>query len=107
MADEKNKILPLATEEIPQEEDLKTVTVDGVEVTIDLAVFDDIEFLETIADIDGGDGAKLVALLKNTFGKEDYARIKKELKGDKKRLKISDLVAWFGKVMQALGQKKS
>lgn len=83
---------------------IQTVVVDGIRVTLDPAVFDDMDILETIVDIEDGNGARIVTLMRRIFG-DDYTRIKSELKGNKKVLTVTAMAEWFEKMMEELGQK--
>jgi hypothetical protein len=98
------QVLELKKMETEDRTSIQTVVVDGVHVTLDPAVFDDMDILETIVDIEDGNGARIVTLMRRIFG-DDYTRIKSELKGNKKVLTVTAMAEWVEKMMEELGQK--
>lgn len=83
---------------------IESVEVDGVKVSISMAVLEDIETVEAMADIQNGNPLAIVPLFRKLFG-TDYERIKKELKGDDETLSIEKITQWFTDVIEAINEK--
>lgn len=83
---------------------IKTVTVDGITVSIDMEIMEDIETIEIIADTQDGNPLAMIKLFRHIFGKE-YENIKKKLKGDARTLNIKKITDWFAAVMEAINAK--
>ncbi|RIY26641.1 hypothetical protein CJI52_05725 [Bifidobacteriaceae bacterium WP022] len=77
----------------------KTVTVKGVELTVDLNLFDDLEVLELLGEMNPPNGAEpdvtaLPAFLQAVLGISQYQEVKDSLRDDEGRVRI-DKVAEF------------
>ena len=79
-----------------------TVTVNGVQVTIDPAVFDDLEVVEALYDMQSGDNTgtlSIVKFLRKVFG-DDYARVKEALRDpDTGRVEVEAITGILEQVM--------
>ena len=89
----------------------KTIEVEGIELTLDIARFDDFEMVEAIADAsdeDLDDTAKMravVKLFRLTFG-DEYSRVKEELRAVHDGvLTTQTMMDFFTAVLEALGAK--
>ncbi len=84
-------------------EDVICAEVRGIPVRVERdALANDIDTLELLADIDGGNVLKLVRLMQHVFGEEQYAEIKKSLAKDG-RTTVSDMTDFMGEVFAAIG----
>lgn len=77
----------------------KTVTVQGVELTVNLNLFDDLEVLELLGKMNPPNGAEpditaLPAFLQIALGFSQYQEVKNSLRDDEGRVTI-DKVAGF------------
>lgn len=87
-----------------KKKEIKTTEIDGIKVSISMAILEDIETLEAMSDIHRGDATAIIPLFRRIFG-DDYERIKKELKGDAETLSIEKVTKWFTDVIEALNEK--
>lgn len=84
-------------------EDVICTEARGIPVRVERdALTNDIDTLELLADIDGGNPLKLVRLMQHVFGEEQYAEIKKSLAKDG-RTAVSDMTDFMGEVFAAIG----
>lgn len=84
-------------------EEPKRYIVQGVEVELSDDAFDDMEVVDLLDDIDGGQMTKFPKLFKALFG-DDYPRIKGEL-GEGGRLSVTRAAEFFGELMEAANSK--
>lgn len=84
----------------PKQVDGKTVTVDGIKVTISVDAIDDFELLDDLAQMQDGNAARIVSACKRLFG-DDYSRILDELRVDG-RVKTSRVSQFFMDVFKAV-----
>ena len=78
-------------------------TSTGFEVTIDDDVFDDIELVEQLAVIDGGDRAQFPLVLERVLGKEQKKALYDHLRNEKGRVSIAAAMQAFGEIFESVG----
>ena len=69
--------------------DKNKIVVDGIIVEIPQERLEDMETLEAMSDIQHGNALEIVPLFRRIF-REDYSRIKAELKGDSETLRSEE-----------------
>lgn len=69
--------------------------------------FDDIEVLEALVDLSGGDSLALVRVMRSTLGPDRWAELKAELAGEDGRTSATAVTQWFLDKMAEVGAKKS
>lgn len=84
----------------------RTVTVHGVTLTIDPAIFDDLDMLEDLyamqesADGDGAGAFRMIPFLRRLLG-DDYARVKKALRDpDTGRIPMESVASFVAELME-------
>ncbi len=78
--------------------------VDGIPVCVERAALDDIEVMELLGDLAGGNPFALTKVMVAIFGKEQYSNIKASLAGESGRTSASSVGEWFGRAFPALGE---
>lgn len=81
------------------------VTVDGFEVEVARETLaDDLDTLEMLSDVDGGNVLAMPRLLRHVFGEGQYARVKAALAGEDGRTSLTAMSDFLGKVFSAIGE---
>lgn len=81
------------------------VTVDGIDVEVARETLaDDLDTLEMLSDVDGGNVLAMPRLLRHVFGEEQYARVKAALAGGDGRTSLTAMSDFLGKVFSAIGE---
>lgn len=86
---------------------IKGKTTSGFAFTLDDGVLDDWEILEALNDIDEGDSTKVVAVLKHLLSDDQYKALKDHLRGENKRVKVTDMVAALQDILSASNKTKN
>lgn len=82
------------------------VTVDGVEVEVARETLaDDLDTLELLSDVDGGNVLAMPRLLRHVFGEVQYARVKAALAGDDGRTSLAAMSDFLSRVFAAIGDE--
>jgi hypothetical protein len=84
----------------------KSITVRGVDLTIDPNVFMSIDFLELMSKAQNADATALVGLCKLVFGDNQYETVKKALKGENGFTPVKDIMEFFDEVVIQAQVKK-
>ena len=80
----------------------KTVEIDGLEITVDPAVFQDYELREALADVDNGDPTNLVRPFRMVFKGDAYQAVKDHLRDADGRVNVKDMTAFLLKAVKAV-----
>ena len=78
---------------------------DGFTVSVDEKALDDYELLEDLAEIDGGNGARVISAINRLFGEEVEA-LKEHLR-ENGRVSTQAMIQALMEVIQGLKAKKS
>lgn len=82
------------------------VTVGGIEVEVSRETLaDDLDTLEMLSDVDGGNVLAMPRLLRHVFGDEQYGRVKAALAGEDGRTSLTAMSDFLGKVFAAIGDE--
>lgn len=82
------------------------VTVEGVDVEVARETLaDDLDTLEMLSDVDGGNVLAMPRLLRHVFGEAQYRRVKAALAGDDGRTSLTAMSDFLGKVFAAIGDE--
>lgn len=80
---------------------IKTVEIDGFELDIDTAVFEDFEFLESLADVANGEPANVIRPFRLLFAGDTYQAVKDHLRDEDGRVPVKAMSAFLSKVVKA------
>lgn len=80
---------------------IKTVEIDGFEFDIDVSVFVDFEFLESLADVANGDPANVIRPFRMLFAGDTYQKVKDHLRDEDGRVPVKEMSAFLSKVVKA------
>lgn len=83
-----------------------SIEVRGIPCVMDEAPLDNIEVLEVIAEIEEGNIFKVPEFFKVTFGEEQYANIKKSLKGEDGICHTNDIFEFYRECIEAAAKAK-
>ena len=83
------------------------VTDSGFKFSIEEEALDDIEFIETLADISHGDNSKLPTFLVQFLGPEQKARLYDHCRDDKGRARLSKVQAEIAGIFEAIRAQQS
>lgn len=81
------------------------VEVDGIPATIDREAAGDIEVMEMLGDMQGGNVLVLPRLMRAVFGEEQYGAIKRSLRGDSGHTSAADMARFLSKAMRQAGEQ--
>jgi hypothetical protein len=84
----------------------KSITVRGVDLTIDPDVFMSIDFLELMSKAQKSDVTALVSMCKLVFGEEQYKTVKSKLKTNNGLTPVADVMAFFNETIDQAQVKK-
>lgn len=84
------------------------IEVMGIPCAFDDECMDDIELLEVVAEIDGGDMLKLPLFFKAVYGEEQYENIKRSIKREDPdgRVRITTMWDFYKQSMDAAAEAK-
>lgn len=80
---------------------IKTVEIDGFELDIDVSVFADFEFLESLADVANGEPANVIRPFRMLFAGDTYQKVKDHLRDEDGRVPVKAISAFLSKVVKA------
>lgn len=80
---------------------IKTVEIDGFEIDIDVSVFADFEFLESLADVANGEPANVIRPFRMLFAGDTYQKVKDHLRDEDGRVPVKAMSAFLSKVVKA------
>ena len=80
---------------------IKTVEIDGFELDIDVSVFADFEFLESLADVATGEPANVIRPFRMLFAGDTYQKVKDHLRDEDGRVPVKAMSAFLSKVVKA------
>jgi len=80
---------------------IKTVEIDGFELDIDVNVFADFEFLESLADVANGEPANVIRPFRMLFAGDTYQKIKDHLRDEDGRVPVKAMSVFLSKVVKA------
>lgn len=80
---------------------IKTVEIDGFTIDIDTAVFQDYEFLESLADVANGEPANVIRPFRLLFTGDTYQAVKDHLRDEDGRVTVKAMSAFLAKVVKA------
>lgn len=80
---------------------IKTVEIDGFELDIDVSVFADFEFLESLADVANGEPANVIRPFRMLFAGDTYQKVKDHLRDEDGRVPVTAMSAFLAKVVKA------
>lgn len=80
---------------------IKTVEIDGFELDIDVSVFADFEFLESLADVANGEPANVISPFRMLFAGDTYQKVKDHLRDEDGRVPVKAMSAFLAKVVKA------
>lgn len=80
---------------------IKTVEIDGFELDIDVSVFADFEFLESLADVANGEPANVIRPFRMLFAGDTYQKVKDHLRDEDGRVPVKAMSAFLSKVVKA------
>ncbi len=86
------------------EADVKHVSAMGVEVDVDMRVFDDLDLLDMMDDFQNGDAFKFKKILKRIF-RDQSPTVLDQLKDERGTVTASRASEFFVAVMEAVGAK--
>lgn len=81
------------------------VEVDGVNLTIDSAALEDIETLDMLDEVSGGNVLKVKKLMVSVFGDDGWGAVKEHLADGNGRVNAGDAAEFFGRVLEEYGAK--
>lgn len=79
----------------------KTVEIDGFTICIDTSVFEDYEFLESLADVANGEPANVIRPFRMLFAGDTYQKVKDHLRDEDGRVPVKAMSAFLAKVVKA------
>lgn len=79
---------------------------DGFEVEVRNDILDDWDFLETLNEIDEGQGGKIVHVAKMMLGEEGVGKLKEHCKEDG-RVPVEKMVSALTELLESLGEAKN
>lgn len=79
-------------------------TSSGFEFEINTAAFDDWEFIELLAEIEGGNGLKVPAALLKLIGAEGVKALKEHCRGEDGIVGTATMNTEIGEIMKAAGE---
>lgn len=85
--------------------DVARVEVDGISVGISRRAIEDIETLDMLDDVSGGNVLKIKKLMVAVFGAEGWDEVRAHLAGTDGRVAAADAAEFFGKALEAYGAK--
>lgn len=80
---------------------IKTVEIDGFELDIDVSVFADFEFLESLADVANGEPANVIRPFRMLFAGDTYQKVKDHLRDKDGRVPVKAMSVFLSKVVKA------
>lgn len=80
---------------------IKTVEIDGFELDIDVSVFADFEFLESLADVANGEPANVIRPFRMLFAGDTYQKVKDHLRDEDGRVTVKAMSTFLSKVVKA------
>lgn len=80
---------------------IKMIEIDGFSIDIDTAVFDDFEFLESLADVANGEPANVIRPFRLLFAGGNYKKVKDHLRDEDGRVPVKAMSAFLAKVVKA------
>ena len=80
---------------------IKTVEIDGFTLDIDTSVFEDYEFLESLADVADGQPSSIVRPFRMLFAGDTYQAVKDHLRDEDGRVPVKSMSAFLSKVVKA------
>jgi hypothetical protein len=80
---------------------IKTVEIDGFELDIDVSVFADFEFLESLADVANGEPANVIRPFRMLFAGDTYQKVKDHLRDEDGRVPVKAMSTFLSKVVKA------
>ena len=80
---------------------IKTVEIDGFELDIDVSVFADFEFLESLADVADGEPANVIRPFRMLFAGDTYQKVKDHLRDEDGRVPVKAMSTFLSKVVKA------
>ena len=80
-------------------------TSSGFEFEINTAAFDDWEFIELLAEIEGGNGLKVPAALSKLIGAEGVKALNEHCRGEDGIVKTAAMNTEIGEIMKAAGER--
>lgn len=84
----------------------KVCSVAGVEVELSSDVFDDIELLDMLDDMDAGNGLKIMKCLKRVFG-EQWPKVADAIRSDDGKIHVQDAARTFAEAIKEVGKGNS
>ena len=80
-----------------------TAEIAGVSVSLDKGVFDDLELLDMLDDIDGGNGLKLMKCMRKVFG-ADWQKVADAISESDGRIPVEPAARAFAEAIKAVGK---
>jgi hypothetical protein len=80
---------------------IKTVEIDGFSIDVDTAVFQDYEFLESLADVSDGQPASIVRPFRMLFAGDTYQKVKDHLRDEDGRVPVKAMSTFLAKTVKA------
>lgn len=80
---------------------IKTVEIDGFSIDVDTAVFQDFEFLESLADVANGEPANVIRPFRLLFAGDTYQKVKDHLRNEDGRVPVKAMSAFLAKIVKA------
>lgn len=80
---------------------IKTVEIDGFTLDIDTSVFEDYEFLESLADVADGQPSSIVRPFRMLFAGDTYQKVKDHLRDEDGRVPVKAMSTFLSKVVKA------
>ena len=80
---------------------IKTVEIDGFSINVDIAVFQDYEFLESLADVSDGQPASIVRPFRMLFAGDTYQAVKDHLRDEDGHVPVKAMSAFLAQVVKA------
>ncbi len=85
---------------------MKVKTATGFECEIETAAMNDMEVLDLVVRIDGGDALAYSPFLTKLLGKENKARLYDHVREEDGRVPIEKVAAEVGEILEQAGEKK-
>lgn len=80
-----------------------TAKIAGVSVSLDKGVFDDLELLDMLDDIDGGNGLKLMKCMRKVFG-ADWQKVADAIRESDGRIPVEPAARAFAEAIKVVGK---
>ena len=94
-------------EKAPETDEPIKVEVDGIKLTVDPNTLDDMDYMETLAEVDSGNASAFPAALRGLVGDDGYTAIREHMVATHGRFPVTEGVQMFHRVIEEVKAKNS